>query len=166
MARKILEANERVKRDFLEYRKFAGRLSERSLDKEISALERFDVWNGRKDFKRFHIEQAMGFCKHLETAKNPKTGKVLSKSTINGILSALRAFILWLSQREGFRKRIRPKDAEYFNISRRDAAELKATTPKRAPSAAQARHVLSLMPYATDIEKLSLIHISEPTRPY
>lgn len=125
----------------------------RSHYKEIAALERFDVWNGRKNFKRFHIEQAMGFCKHLETASSPATGKALSKSTINGVLSALRAFILWLSQREGYKKRIRPNDAEYFNISRRDAAELKAATTKRAPSAEQARHALSLMPAGTDIEK-------------
>lgn len=37
------EGNERIKRRFLEYRQ---------LDREIAALERFDVWNGRKDFSR------------------------------------------------------------------------------------------------------------------
>ena len=39
----------------------AGRLTQQSLDKEISAIERFDVWNRRKDFRKFHIEQAMRF---------------------------------------------------------------------------------------------------------
>ncbi len=50
------EQNERIKRRFLEHRKHAGRLSDKSLDKELAILERFDVWNGRKDFARFHIK--------------------------------------------------------------------------------------------------------------
>jgi len=153
MAKNPLEANERIKRDYLEYRKYAGRLSEKSLDKEITAIERFDVWNGRKNFRRFHLEQAIGFCRHLETAINPATGRAFSKSTVNSTLSALRTFILWLSQREGFRKRISPKDADYFNISKRDAASLKAPSNKRAPSAEQARHVLAQMPAQTDVQK-------------
>jgi hypothetical protein len=49
-------------------------------------MERFDVWNGRKDFAQFHIEQAMGFRTHLEQAKGP-TGKPLGKSTMRAILA-------------------------------------------------------------------------------
>lgn len=43
MSRRPQEANERLKRRFFEYRKHAKRLSEKSLDREIAALERFDV---------------------------------------------------------------------------------------------------------------------------
>ena len=68
--------NKRLKRRFLEYRKFARQLSDKTLDREIAALERFDVWNGRKDFARFRIEQAMGFRTYLEQSKT-KTGKPL-----------------------------------------------------------------------------------------
>ena len=70
MSKRPNESNERIKRQFLEYRKYARQLSEKSLDREIAALERFDVWNGRKDYSRFHIEQAMGFRKHLEQVKS------------------------------------------------------------------------------------------------
>ena len=63
MSRRPNPKNERIKRRFLEYRKYAKRLSEKTLDKELAALERFDVWNGRKDFARFHIEWAMGFAR-------------------------------------------------------------------------------------------------------
>lgn len=66
VTRRPNEKNERIKRRFLEYRKYARQLSEKSLDREIATLERFDVWNGRKDFAHFHIEQAMGFRTHLE----------------------------------------------------------------------------------------------------
>ena len=50
MAKRPNEKNERLKRGFLNYRKHAKQLSEKTLDREIAALERFDVWNGRKDF--------------------------------------------------------------------------------------------------------------------
>ena len=101
MSKQPNETNERIKRRYLEYRKYARQLSEKSLDKEISALERFDVWNGRKDFAQFHIEQAMSFRTHLEQARGA-TGKPLSKSTVRAILATLREFVLWLSQQEGF----------------------------------------------------------------
>jgi len=97
MTKQPIETNERIKRRFLEYRKYAGQLSDKTLDREIAALERFDVWNGRKDFTRFHIEQAMGFRTHLEQVKS-KTGKPLGKSSMRSILATLREFVLWLSQ--------------------------------------------------------------------
>lgn len=142
------EKNERLKRRFLEYRKYARQLSEKSLDKEISALERFDVWNGRKDFSQFHIEQAMNFRTHLEQSKT-KAGKPLSKSTMRAILATLREFILWLSQQTGFRSKIKAADADYFNLSRRDEAEARAAPPRQAPSIYQAKHALKLMPDQT-----------------
>ena len=78
------EKNERLKRRFLDYRKHAGQLSEKTLDREIASLERFDVWNGRRDFAQFHIEQAIGFRAHLEKT-NGATGKPLGKSTMRAI---------------------------------------------------------------------------------
>ena len=151
MSRRPNPKNERIKRRFLEYRKYAKRLSEKTLDKELAALERFDVWNGRKDFARFHIEWAMGFRAHLEQCKT-KSGKPLGKSTTCAIMAVMREFTLWLSQQEGFRSRIKPADAEYFNVSRRDEAEARAAPTRAAPSIKQAKHALSLMPQATPRE--------------
>jgi hypothetical protein len=118
---------------FLEYRKHARQLSDKTLDREIAALERFDVWNGRKDFARFHIEWAIGFRAHMERAKGAN-GKPLAKSTMRAIMATLREFVLWLSQQEGFRSRIRASDADYFNLSRRDEAEAMAETKGFEPS--------------------------------
>jgi len=152
MSKRLNEKNERLKRRFLEYRKYARQLCEKSLDREISALERFDIWNGRKDFKRFHIEQAMGFRTHLEGSKS-KTGKPLAKSSMRAILATLREFILWLSQKDGFRSKIKAADSDYFNLSRRDEAEARAAPPRPAPSINQAKHALRLMPSATPHQK-------------
>jgi len=151
VTRRPNEKNERIKRRFLEYRKYARQLFEKSLDREIATLERFDVWNGRKDFARFHIEQAMGFRTHLEQTKCA-TGNPLGKSTARSILATLREFILWLSQQDGFRSRIKPKDADYFSLSRRDEAEARAAPPRPAPSVRQAKRALALMPSQTPRE--------------
>ncbi len=151
MTKRPNEKNERIKRRFLEYRKYARQLSDKTLDREIAALERFDVWNRRKDFALFHIEQAMGFRTHLEQAKGA-TGKPLGKSTIRTILATMREFVLWLSQQEGFRSRIKAADADYFNLSRRDEAEARAAPPRPAPSVNQAKRSLAMMPSETPRE--------------
>ncbi|MGH1575730.1 tyrosine-type recombinase/integrase [Planktotalea sp.] len=145
------EKNERIKRRFLEYRKYARQLSDKTLDRELTSLERFDVWNQRKDFAQFHIEQAMGFREHLEQVKGA-SNRPLAKSTMRAIMATLREFILWLSQQEGFRSKIRPAHAEYFNLSRRDEAEARAAPPRPAPSVKQAKRTLSLMPAKTPID--------------
>lgn len=145
------EKNERTKKQFLEYRKFARQMSEKTVDRELAALERFDVWNKRKDFAQFHIEQAMGFRTYLEQAKSV-SGKPLGKSTMRAILATLREFVLWLSQQEGYRSKIRPVDADYFKLSRRDEAEARAAPPRPAPSVNQAKRTLSLMPAVTPID--------------
>ncbi|MFK7792608.1 MAG: tyrosine-type recombinase/integrase [Devosiaceae bacterium] len=142
------EKNERLKRRFMEYRKFARRLSDKTLDREIATLERFDVWNGRKDFAKFHIEWAMGFRGYLEQTKGAN-GNPLGKSSMRAIMATLREFVLWLSQQDGFRSKIRASDAEYFNLSRRDEAEARAAPARAAPSVKQAKRALELMPSDT-----------------
>ena len=148
MAKQPLEKNERLKRRFLDYRKYARQLSDRTLDRELAALERFDVWNGRKDFEKFHIEWAMGFRSHLEQTKGT-SGKPLSKSTTRAIMATMREFTIWLSQQDGFRSRIRTSDADYFNLSRRDEAEARASSRRPAPSVKQAQRAFDLMPSTT-----------------
>ncbi|NIZ14070.1 tyrosine-type recombinase/integrase [Phaeobacter sp. HF9A] len=148
MSKRPNEKNERIKRHYIAYRKHARQLSDKTLDRELSALERFDVWNGRKDFVRFHIEWAMGFRAHLEQAKGA-SGKPLGKSTTRAIMATMREFTLWLSQQDGFRSKIRTSDADYFKLSRRDEAEARAGTERPAPSLNQARRALELMPATT-----------------
>ncbi|MGI3165337.1 tyrosine-type recombinase/integrase [Pseudooceanicola sp. 200-1SW] len=151
MSKQPNEANERLKRKFLEYRKYARQLSEKSLDKELAALERFDVWNGRTHFAKFHIDWAMGFRDHLERTKTAK-GKPLGKSTARAIMATMREFTLWLSQQDGFRSRVRASDSEYFSLSRRDEAEARAAPARPAPSEKQAQKALELMPSGTPRE--------------
>lgn len=153
MPKKRNEANERIKRRYLEYRKFAGQLGEASLDKEAAAIERFDMWNARKDYRRFHIEQAMGFRNHLEAEVNPRTGKLLGRSTRDGIMKPLQQFFAWLSGQDGYRSRIRASDSAYFSLSKRDTAIARAANPLPAPSREQSATAFAAMPSASDTDR-------------
>src|SRR4051812_32662147 len=52
----------------------------------------------------------------------------------------------------GYRSRISLCDAEYFNLSIKDARVAKAARPERVPTLEQIRHVLNVMPTSTEIQ--------------
>jgi len=145
--------NERIKRKYLTFLKQAKGQNEASIDAVASAIARFENYNKQKDFKAFHFEQAIGFKKHLASQKHHRTGKPLSLVTMNGAVRHLKAFIEWLSQETGYKSRIKYSDAEYFNLSEKEARTAKATRQKPVASVEQIKHVLALMPSGTDIEK-------------
>jgi hypothetical protein len=66
--------NERIKRAYFIYLKEARRLGEHSIDGAAAALARFEDYTKYRDFKRFHIQQAIGFKSRLSeraTARLP-----------------------------------------------------------------------------------------------
>lgn len=65
----------------------------------------------------------------------------------------MKAFIEWLSQESGYKSRIKYSDAEYFNLSEKEARTAKASRQKPVASVEQIKHVLAMMPNGTDIEK-------------
>ena len=90
--------NERMKRHYLHFLAEVKGRDEASLDAVTKAIERFDDYNRRKDFKKFHIEQARGFKAHLMEQTNVRTGAPLSASTVKSTLANLKAFFVWLAR--------------------------------------------------------------------
>ncbi|MCY4336268.1 MAG: hypothetical protein OXC60_16560, partial [Litoreibacter sp.] len=64
-------------------------------------------------------------------------------------METMRSFILWLSQQDGFRRRIKASDANYFQLSLRDEAEARAAPERPALSIRQAKRSLEMMPRNT-----------------
>lgn len=147
------ERNERIKRRYAQYLTEAKQLGETSVDQALAAIERFDAANKRKDFAKFHIEQAISFKDKLAKATSPTTNRPLSKATITHTLAALRKFFVWLSQQPGYKQRIRPADAEYFNPSNNDRRLARAGDERPFPSLSQVKHALASMPTSTPIER-------------
>ena len=95
--------NERIKRRYLIYLKDAKGRDNASIDAAASAIERFEEYVKRREFRSFHIEQARGFKAHLMAATNGRTGKPLSASTVHATLAGLKAFFVWLADQRGLR---------------------------------------------------------------
>lgn len=57
--------NERIKRQYFTYLKEAKRHNEATVDAAAMALARFEADTQFRDFKAFHVEQAIAFKKRL-----------------------------------------------------------------------------------------------------
>ncbi len=151
--KKTKAPNERIKREYFSYLKETKGRSEASIDAIAMALSRFETYTKRRDFKILHIEQVKAFKAHLAEQTNARTGKRLSKATLYSTLNALRAFFQWLAGRPGYKSRICYADAEYFNLSEKEARIATAHREQCPPTIEQIRHLLETMPRQTDIEK-------------
>lgn len=145
-------ANARIKREYFTYLKEAQRRDEGSIDAVAKALARFEEANGHKDFKTFHRAQAVAFKHKLDKQPAVRTGKPLSRATVNSTLSALRAFFVWLAGQPGYKSRLSYADADYFNLAEKDVRIAKAARHKAFPSLDQVHHVIAAMPRSTAIE--------------
>jgi integrase len=151
--RKHHPENERIKRRYLTFLREAKRLSVASVDHAAAAIAAFETANGYRDLRKFDVEQALKFKRVLDQHINPETGKPLAKATVHARLMAVKAFVVWLADQPGYRARIRYSHAEYFNPSANDTRIAKTVRERPAPSLEQIRHVLSVMPNGTDIER-------------
>ena len=146
-------SNERVKREYFRFLAEAKGRDPATIDRAAKSLARFEDSTGHKDFKRFHREQAVAFKRRLGLAVNAGSGERLSKATVQSTLRDLKAFFEWLAREPGFRSHVEYADADYFNLSEKDAAIARARREKAVPTLEQVRHVLSAMPVATVLER-------------
>ncbi len=143
--------NERIKRKYFIFTKEAKRQNEATIDAIAKAMNRFEVYTKFRDFKAFHYEQAIAFKKHLSEQKNQQTGKNLSKATLSTTLGHIKRFFQWLSEQPGYKSRISYSEAEYFNLSEKDARIATAHRTKPVPTLDQIKHVIDSMSGDSDI---------------
>lgn len=145
--------NERTKRRYFAYLKEARRQSESSIDAVAKALARFEAYTKYRDFKAFHFEQAVAFKRHLAEQRGVRSGDRLSKATLHATLTNLKRFFQWLAREPGYKSRIQYSDADYFNLSEKDARVATASREQPTPTLEQAKHAIATMPADTDIQK-------------
>jgi len=150
--RKVIEENERMKRAYVFYLEQAEGLDQKSTDKVLAAILKFEKSTNFKPFKRFHIEQASKFKADLAKAKG-KTGKPLSHATIDATLALVRRFFHWLAGQSGYKSRIAYSDTDYFKNNRKDARVAHARRDKEFPSVEAAFHAFQAMPNRSEFEK-------------
>ena len=145
--------NERIKRRYFGWLKEAKQSSETTVDATAKALSRFEEFNRHKSFHVFHHQQAVAFKRHLAGQTSQRSGARLSKATIHATLTQLRQFFFWLADQPGYKSRIQHSDADYFNLSGKDARIATAHTSRKVPTLEQVRHVIEVMPNRTEIER-------------
>lgn len=145
--------NERIKYRYMAYLEKAKQMAPSSAEAAAAAITQFEATTGYKDFATFHIEQAARFKRVLEEERHHRTGRPLSKATLQARLLSVKAFFFWLAGQPGYKSRISYSDCEYFNPPAKDARIAAARREKPVPTLDQIRHVLSLMPTTTLIER-------------
>ena len=143
--------NERMKHRYLGYLRDAKGRDVASIDAVAAALDRFDAFNRYRDFKAFHFEQARAFKANLADARNLRTAKPLSASTIHGMLAALKGFFTWLSLQTRYSSRIKVSDVEYFSTPDNVSRVATARRYKACPTVNQVRMMIEAIPAATEI---------------
>jgi integrase len=151
--RKHSPENERIKRKYFAYLKEAKRHGEPTVDVAAKALHRFEEYTGFKNFKVFHVQQAIAFKKYLADQKSQRSGEKLSKATLHATLVSLKRFFQWLSDQPGYKSCFQYTDADYFNLSEKDTRIATAQREKRAPTLEQIHYVIRTMPSNTEIER-------------
>lgn len=146
-------ANERIKHAYFAFLKEAQRQSGDAVDAAAAAIDRFQLYTKRRDFKTFHHEQAIAFKRHLAAQDSRATGGKLSKATVRSTLAHLKRFFQWLAREPGYKSCLDYRDAEYFNLSEKDSRIAAARRPRAVPTLEQIRHVLATMPSATPVEQ-------------
>ena len=145
--------NERVKHRYFAYLKEADRYSEASVDAAAKAIARFEDATGRRDFRAFHVEQAIAFKRRLAEQRSQKGGKRLSKATLHSTLAHIKRFFHWLAGQPGYRRRLSYSDSNYFNLSEKEVRVATAKRDKAYPTIEQVKHVITTMPKGSEIER-------------
>ncbi len=146
-------SNERIKRRYFTFLKEAKRHCEPTIDAVAKALNRFEVYTKFRDFKTFHVNQAISFKRHLAEQNGQRSNAKLSKSTLHSTLTQLKRFFQWLSREPGYKSRIQYLDAEYFNLSEKDTRIATSKRQQKVPTIEQIKYAISKMPTGTEIEK-------------
>jgi integrase len=145
--------NERIKHRYFGWLKEAKQCGDATVDSTAKALSRFEEYNRYKSFRAFHRDQAVAFKRYLADQTSQRSGEKLSKATIHATLTQLRQFFFWLADQPSYKSRIQHSDADYFNLSSKDARIATAHTSRKVPMLEQVRHVIEVMPNKTEIQR-------------
>jgi integrase len=144
--------NERIKREYLEWQREAGRKSHGTTVGMRRAIERYERYTDYRDFVTFDKNLALLFKGRLLDKKSRQSGKPLSRATVRGLLRDVQTFYAWLCQRPGY-KRIDAADIEYLNLSRKETAVALAPKLRDVPTLAQIRAAIDALPIKGETAK-------------
>lgn len=155
------ENNEIVKYDFFEeLRHTKNGKDNETIRQFINAIHEFEVVNNFEDFKKYNKDWAIEFKHHLNNKKNRNTGEAISKSYYFNTLSFVRFFFKWLVEERKEYKKIKKKDIEFLNATKKDAQKAKAKNFQESYDISDILSTIRKMPQKTEIERRNKALIS------
>jgi integrase len=145
--------NERIKKAYFRSRREAKGRAASTIDGIRKSISRYEEYTGRKNFKTFNKEQAIGFKAHLARTPSARSGQPLAISTQVAIVGALKEFFRWVSYQPGYRSRVLPTDIDYLNLSDKDTRAATAPRFKTFPTLEQVKAVIFAMPTETEVQR-------------
>ena len=113
--KKTQAQNAIVKRKFYDYKKGTKGYTDSTMTAMIRAISLWENFNHGADFGNFNPAKVKEFVTYLLTKKKPP----LSLNSCNHILHYLRRFYEWLPLMDGYKRRIKLTDSEYFQLDRK-----------------------------------------------
>ena len=159
LAIKYNSKNEILKTRFLKMLGQAKGRDPKTVQAHVNAIHEFEIFTNFKEFRKFEINDAIGFKEYLSSKINKRTGESISKSYLQHYTSHTKAFFEWLVNQSGYRY-IKFDDVQYFNISRNDRNRALATGYQESYEVEEILYTIRKMPFETEIEKRNKALIS------
>lgn len=128
-----------------QWQRYAGKFSEKTLDRHLSAIRQFEHFLGGKPFETLTLEDGHAFRDHLKSALKPGAEAPKSPSTVQHAVSHLKDFLAWLGKQKGYRTL--PRDLpDALDMPRSVYAKALPRAPRTYPDLAEAEALLTQMP--------------------
>lgn len=108
--------NEILKHKFLIFLENAEKYSSLSIEKIEKAIHHYQICHNSEDFGKYNLNKAIAYKKYLEQ-------KSYAQSSYRTYLHHIKLFFTWLSKQDGFKRKIKVDDVEYFNPPRAIASQ-------------------------------------------
>lgn len=132
--------NERLKHAFFEERHNVDGRSLLSIRVDETALLRFESYFKFRDFSKLSKDEAIAF-------KNDLRASGLTLPVVVATLAAISVFLEWLSERDGYKRRISLKNVKYLQVTRKERRSVRPSEKiKRYPTPEQADLAIMTMP--------------------
>jgi site-specific recombinase XerD len=147
--------NEILKTRFLKMLGQAKGRDPKTVQAHANAIHEFEIFTNFKEFRKFEINDAIGFKEYLSNKINKRTGESISKSYLQHYTSHTKAFFEWIINQNGYRY-IKFDDVQYFNISRNDRNRALATGYQESYEVCEILETIRKMPFKTEMINLKL----------
>jgi integrase len=144
--------NETIKRKYRKLITETERITEKTVDSRFKSIYRFDDFLNGTSYKTFSTDQAIGFKRYLEKIKY--NGNFISPQTIYRSLVDVKRFLVWLSEKPGYKSQVKLDDLCHLNPTGELLGYVRNQAPRKFPTTmSYAKKLILSIDASTEIGK-------------